>query len=69
MFKVAEGGTPAAPEPMAPQLHLSEEGEQAIMTALAKDSNDRFAGAITQHLSPEDESRWKGARQAHGPPL
>jgi hypothetical protein len=54
MFKVADQGTPADPEPMAPQLRFSEEGERAIMTALAKDPEDRFAGAIAQQLSPED---------------
>jgi hypothetical protein len=69
MFNVADRGTPADPEPMAPQLRFSEEGEQAIMTALATDPNDRFAGAIAQQLSTEDESRWKGARQAHGLPV
>jgi hypothetical protein len=68
MFKAADQGTPADPEPMAPQLRFSEEGEQAITTALAKDPEDRFAGAIAQQLSPVDYGKWKRARQAHGPP-
>jgi hypothetical protein len=50
-------------------LRFYEEVEQAIMTALAKDPKDRFAGAMAQELSTEDYSRWKGARRAHGPLL